>query len=192
VNILLLGPQGSGKGTQAKRIAEEYELAHISTGDILRAEVAAGSPLGLQVKSVMDAGQLVSDDLILAIIRDRLAHEDAQEGFVLDGFPRNLAQADALDDMLREIGRPLDVAFELHLSDEECSARMLKRAELEGRADDTPEAIKQRLELYHSETEPLIEHYRTRAALVVIHAERTIEAVFAEVQTTLDTLRRRR
>jgi adenylate kinase len=191
VNILLLGPQGSGKGTQAKRIAEEYGLAHISTGDMLRAEVAAGSPLGLQVKSVMDAGKLVSDELILAIIRDRISQEDARGGFVLDGFPRNIAQADALDEMLREIGRPLDVAFELQLSDAECLARMQKRAELEGRADDTPEAMKQRLEIYHAETEPLVEHYRARAALVVIHAERSIDEVFSELQTTIETLRGR-
>jgi adenylate kinase len=191
VNILLLGPQGSGKGTQAVRIASEYGIAHISTGDMLRAEVAAESPLGLQVKSVMDAGKLVSDDLILAIIEARLAQPDTTDGFVLDGFPRNIEQADALDEMLRGIERPLDVAFELHLSDEICLERMAKRAETEGRADDTPEAMQKRLAIYHSDTEPLVEHYRVRAALVVIHAERTPDEVFAEIQTTIETLRGR-
>jgi adenylate kinase len=191
VNILLLGPQGSGKGTQAVRMAADYGVAHISTGDMLRAAIAAGTPLGLQVKSVVESGKLVSDDLIVALIRDRLAEDDAQDGFVLDGFPRNLAQASALDDMLREIGRPLDVAFELHLADDICLERMAKRAEVEGRADDTPEAMKKRLALYHSETEPVIEHYRARAALVVIHAERSVDEVFAEIQTTIETLRGR-
>jgi adenylate kinase len=191
VNLLLLGVQGSGKGTQAKRISEEYGIAHVSTGDILRAERDAGTPLGLQVRSVMDAGKLVSDELVLAIIRERLAQDDAGEGFVLDGFPRNLPQADALDEMLREVGRPLDVAFELQLSDEIALERMTRRAEIEGRADDTPEAMNKRLELYHSETEPLVDHYRARAALVVIHAERTPDEVFAEIQTTIETLRGR-
>ena len=191
MNILLLGPQGSGKGTQAKRIAHDYDLAHISTGDMLRAAAEAGTELGRIAKPIMDAGKLVSDELIVGIIRERLADEDTQEGFVLDGFPRNIAQADALDAMLREIARPLDVVFELHLSDPICLERMAARAELEGRADDTPEAMKKRLEVYHSETEPLVEHYRARASLVVIHAERTVDGVFAEIQTTIETLRGR-
>jgi adenylate kinase len=191
VNILLLGPQGSGKGTQAVRIAAEYDLAHISTGDMLRAAIAAGTDLGKRVKSVVERGKLVSDDLILALIEERLADPAAHEGFVLDGFPRNIEQADALDELLRGIGRPLDVAFELHLSDEICLERMARRAEIESRADDTPDAMKKRLALYHSETEPLVEHYRVRAALVVIHAERTPDEVFAEIQTTIETLRGR-
>ena len=191
MNILLLGPQGSGKGTQAVRIAADYGLAHIATGDILRAAAAAGTPLGQVAKPIMESGKLVPDELIVGIIRERLGDDDTQDGFVLDGFPRNLPQASALDEMLREVGRPLDVAFELHLSDAICLERMAKRAELESRADDTPEAMKKRLELYHSETEPVIEHYRARAALVVIHGERTIDEVFAEIQTTIETLRGR-
>jgi adenylate kinase len=191
VNILLLGPQGSGKGTQAVRIAADYGLAHISTGDILRAAAEEGTPLGKVAKPIMDAGKLVPDDLIVGIIRERLGDEDTQDGFVLDGFPRNIAQADALDSMLREIERPLDVALELHLSDEICLERMAKRAELEGRADDTPETMRKRLAIYHADTEPLVEHYRARAALVVIHAERSVDEVFSEIQTTIETLRGR-
>jgi adenylate kinase len=191
VNILLLGPQGSGKGTQAKRIAEEYDLAHIATGDILRAAVEAGTALGRVAHPIMASGELVPDGLVVGIIRERLGDADTEEGFVLDGFPRNVDQAHALDSMLREIERPLDVVFELHLADEICLERMAKRAEQEGRADDTPDAMEKRLALYHSDTEPLVEHYRARASLVVIHAERTIDEVFAEIQTTIELVRGR-
>jgi adenylate kinase len=186
VNILLLGPQGSGKGTQAKRIADEYGLAHIATGDMLRSHIAAGTELGRRVKPIYDAGELVPDDLMIDMIRERLAEDDAREGFVLDGFPRTTVQADALDAMLREIGRDLTVVFELQISDEECIRRLLKRAAAEGRVDDSPEAIRKRLELYHRETEPLIEHYRATGNLVGIHADRAINEVFAEIQRALE------
>lgn len=186
MNILLLGPQGSGKGTQAKRIADEYGLAHIATGDMLRAAIAAGSPLGVRVKPIYDAGELVPDDLMIHVIRERLAEDDAQEGFILDGFPRTMGQAEALDAMLKDISRELTVVFELQIADEDCIERLLKRAAAEGRVDDTPEVIRTRLELYHEETEPLIEHYRMTGNLVGIHAERTINEVFAEIQRTLE------
>jgi adenylate kinase len=186
VNILLLGPQGSGKGTQAKRIAAEYGIPHIATGDMLREAMAAGTPLGARVKPIYDAGELVPDDLMIELIRERLGEEDAQEGFVLDGFPRTMVQAEALDTMLRDIGRDLDVVFELQISDDECIKRLLKRAEEEGRVDDTPEAIATRLARYHAETEPLVEHYRTTGNLVGIHADRPINEVFAEIQRTLE------
>jgi adenylate kinase len=191
VNILLLGPQGSGKGTQAKRLSEEYDLAHISTGDMLRAAIAEGSELGKKVQSIVESGQLVPDDLIVEIMRERLSQDDTREGFILDGFPRTMAQAEALDSMLREIGRPLDVVFELQVPDELAVERMEKRASEESRADDTPEAMRKRLELYHAETEPLVEHYRARASLVGIHADRTIPAVFAELQSTIEQVRGR-
>ena len=186
MNILLLGPQGSGKGTQAKRIAAEYGLAHIETGGRLRAESAAGTELGLRVKPIMDSGRLVPDDLMIELIRDWLARPDAAEGFVLDGFPRTIAQAEALDAMLRDIGRDLDIVFEFQIDDDVSIQRMLKRAQEEGRADDTPDVIARRLALYHEQTEPLIEHYRTTGKLVGIHADRTIDEVFAEIQDTLD------
>jgi adenylate kinase len=186
VNILLLGPQGSGKGTQAKRISEEYGLPHIATGDMLRATIEADTPLGRTLKPILDSGQLVSDDLMIQLIRNRLEEPDAAEGFVLDGFPRTWAQARALDAMLREIGRDLDVVFELQTSDGVSTERLLKRAREESRADDTPEVIAERLATYHRETEPLVEHYRTSGNLVGIHAARSINEVFSEIQDALE------
>jgi adenylate kinase len=186
VNILLLGPQGSGKGTQARRISAEYGIPHIATGDMLRAAIAERTPLGQQVKPILEGGELVPDELIIELIRERLEEPDAAEGFVLDGFPRTMPQADALDAMLREIGRELTVVFALQVSDEICIERLLKRARDERRPDDTPEAIGRRLELYHRETEPLIEHYRTLGVLVPIHADGTPNEVFAEIQAALE------
>jgi adenylate kinase len=186
VNILLLGPQGAGKGTQAKRIAREYEIPHITTGEMLRAEMAAVTELGLRVKDVYDRGDLVSDDIMIELIRSRLAAPDTTGGFILDGFPRNDTQADALDALLGELGKQFDVIFELQLPDRVAVERLLKRGQLEGRADDTPDAILRRLDLYHRETEPLVEHYRTRGNVVGIHAARTENEVFAEIQDALE------
>jgi adenylate kinase len=186
VNILLLGPQGSGKGTQAKRISEAYGIPHIATGDILRAAMAAGTELGHKVKPIYDNGGLVPDDLMIELIRERLAQDDTENGFVLDGFPRTLAQAEALDPMLRDIGKELNVVFVLQLPDEVCIERLTKRAQLEGRLDDTPEAIAKRLELYHRLTEPLIEWYRIRSNVVMIHADRSVNEVFGEIQQALE------
>ena len=183
---MLLGPQGSGKGTQAKRISEEYGVPHIATGDMLRATIEADTPLGRTLKPILDSGQLVSDDLMIQLIRNRLEEPDAAEGFVLDGFPRTWAQARALDAMLREIGRDLDVVFELQTSDGVSTERLLKRAREESRADDTPEVIAERLATYHRETEPLVEHYRTSGNLVGIHAARSINEVFSEIQDALE------
>jgi adenylate kinase len=185
-NILLLGPQGAGKGTQGRLIASEHGIPHVATGDMLRAAMAAGTELGRQIKPVYDSGGLVPDDLMIALIRERLGEEDAREGFVLDGFPRTMPQAEALEEMLREIGRDLDVVFELQVPDRVGRERMLKRAAEEGRTDDAPEAIDERLRLYHQETAPLIEYYRTRHNLVGIHADRPVNQVFAEIQQTLE------
>jgi adenylate kinase len=186
VKILLLGPQGSGKGTQAKRISLDYGIPHIATGDMLRGAIAAGTPLGLEVKPILESGLLVPDDLMIALIRERLERDDTQGGFVLDGFPRTTVQADALDAMLREIGRELTIVFELQIPDEIAIERLLRRAQDEGRSDDTPEAIATRLELYHRETEPLVEHYRAQGIVVGIHGERTPNEVFAEIQAALE------
>ena len=186
MNILLLGPQGSGKGTQAKRIADEYGLVHVATGDILRGAIASGSEFGKKVEPILASGGLVPDDLMVELIRERLQEDDAQEGFVLDGFPRTQPQAEALDPMLRDIDRELTVVFELQIQDGSCKERLLKRAAIEGREDDTLEVIERRLNTYHEQTEPLVEHYRTRGNLVGIHADRPIDEVFAEVQKALD------
>ncbi len=186
LNVLLLGPQGAGKGTQAKRISAEYGIPHIASGEILRAEMAAESELGLRVKDVHDRGDLVSDDLMIELIRTRLEHADTESGFVLDGFPRTTVQADELDAMLSDLGRTFSVVFMLQIPDEVAFERLRRRAEVEGRADDTDDAIRRRLENYHRETAPLVEHYRVRGNVVPIHGERTENEVFAEIQSALE------
>jgi adenylate kinase len=186
VNVLLLGPQGSGKGTQAKRISAEYGVPHVATGDMFRAAMAAETPLGLKIKPIYDAGELVPDDLTIGLIRERLSQDDARDGFVLDGFPRNLAQAEALDELLRELERPLSIVFEFQIPDGLCIERMLKRAKDEGRDDDTPEVIARRLEIYHRETAPLIDYYLATTKLVGVHADRSVDEVFAEIQNALE------
>jgi adenylate kinase len=189
LDVLLLGVQGSGKGTQAKRIASDYGLAHIATGDILRAAMAEGTPLGLRVKPIYDAGELVPDDLMIELIRERLQSADTGNGFILDGFPRTMAQADALDEMLSEIDRPLSVVFELQVPLDVAIDRLSKRAVEEGRRDDTPDAIAKRIELYNQETAPLVSHYRLAGNLVGIHGDRPATEVFAEIQDALDQAR---
>jgi adenylate kinase len=186
LNILLLGPQGAGKGTQAKRIADAYEVPHVASGEILRSEMAAGTELGDRVRDVYDRGDLVSDDLMIELIRARLEQADTDNGFILDGFPRTIVQAEALDEMFCEIGRNFSVVFALQIPDNVAFERLRLRAQLEGRADDTDEAIRRRLENYHRETEPLIEYYRVRGNLVTIHGERSESEVFAEVQSALE------
>jgi adenylate kinase len=186
VNVLLLGPQGSGKGTQAKRIQAEYGIPHIATGEILRAAMEEGTELGRKVKPIVESGQLVPDELMIDLIRDRLMQPDAERGFILDGFPRTSRQADALDAMLDEIGRSLSIVFEFQLPDDIARDRLLRRAGLEGRADDTPDVIDRRLALYHEQTEPLVEHYRAQGNLVGVHANKSVDGVFAEVQDTLE------
>jgi adenylate kinase len=191
VNVLMLGPQGSGKGTQAKKIAEAYDVPHIATGDMFRAAIAAGSELGRQVEPLLAAGVMVPDDVTIALIRDRLAEDDAQNGFVLDGFPRNIEQAEALDAMLEEIDRALSAVLLLELSDDTARERLGKRAALEGRADDQPEAIERRLRDYHEQTEQVVDHYLTTGKLVKMHAERPIEEVWAEIEDTLEQVQAR-
>jgi adenylate kinase len=186
LNVLLLGPQGAGKGTQAKRIAAEYDIPHVASGEILRAEMQAGTPLGLRVKDVYDRGDLVSDELMIELIRTRLGQTDTDAGFILDGFPRTTVQAEALDQMFNDIGRNFSVVFALQIPDEIAYERLRKRAEIEGRADDTDEAIRRRLDNYHRETEPLIEYYRVRGNLVPIHGGRSENEVFAEIQSALE------
>jgi adenylate kinase len=187
---LLLGPQGSGKGTQAQRIAAEFGIPHISTGDMFRAAVAEGTPLGRRVQPILDRGELVPDALTIELIGNRLSDPDAAEGFVLDGFPRNLEQATALDELLEDLGRQLDAAVFFDLPDDLAVERLLRRAQLESRADDTPEVIDRRLRTYHAETEPAVEHYRLTGRLVPVHAGRDIHEVWEETQAALEHLRR--
>jgi adenylate kinase len=186
LNILLLGPQGAGKGTQAKRISDEYGIPHIASGEILRAEMDAESELGQRVKETYDRGDLVSDELMIELIRSRLEQPDTESGFVLDGFPRTTGQAEALDSILSDLGRTFSVVFALQLPDEVAFERLRRRAELEGRPDDTDAAIQRRLDTYHRETEPLIEYYRVRGNLVPIHGDRSENQVFVEIQQALE------
>ena len=184
-----MGSQGAGKGTQAKKIAAAYEIPHISTGDLYRAAIAAGTELGMEVAPLLAEGKLVPDEITIPLIRDKVL--EAETGFVLDGFPRNLAQAEALDELLEEIGRPLAVVLLLELSDDTARGRLTRRAELEGREDDQPEAIERRLRDYHEKTEPVVEHYRATGKLVGVHAERSIEEVWAEIADALEQLQAR-
>jgi adenylate kinase len=188
-----LGPQGSGKGTQAKKLAATYGLAHIATGDMIREIKELPTPLGRELKEVYDRGDLVDDELMIRLIRDRLSRGDTLPGFVLDGFPRTMAQAEALDDLMRDLGRSIDVVFEFQVGDRDVLlARMLKRAAEENRSDDTPDAIRRRLEVYEHETAPLVEYYRTtRGNVVGIHADRSVEEVFREIEDALHAVEAR-
>jgi adenylate kinase len=183
MRILILGPQGSGKGTQAQRIAAAYAVPHIATGDMFRAAVAAGSQLGAQVGPILERGDLVPDDLTIELIRERLAEED---GFVLDGFPRTVPQAEALDAMLEEIGKPLDAVILLQVSDDVATQRLRERAVKEGRADDSPEAIANRLRQYHELTELVVDRYQQAGIEVIVDGEQTMDAVFAAIQDALE------
>jgi adenylate kinase len=190
---VVLGPQGSGKGTQAKKIAATYGIPHIATGDMIREMMQRPTELGAELREVYDRGDLVSDDLMIRLIRDRLDRGDTLPGFVLDGFPRTLVQAEALDDLMSELGRPIDIVFEFQVPDrQQLFDRLLKRAREENRSDDTPEAMQRRLALYDTETAPLVEYYRTtRGNVVGIHADRTIEDVFHEIQQALSSVEAR-
>jgi adenylate kinase len=185
--MLVLGPQGSGKGTQAQRIKAMYGIPHIATGDMIREMKELPTDLGRELKVVYDRGDLVSDDLMIRLIRDRLSRGDTVGGFVLDGFPRTMPQAEALDHLLRELGRELDVVFDFQVPDREVLLqRLLGRAAAEGRSDDTPEAIERRLALYDRETAPLVEYYRSHQANVVgVHADRSVDEVFREIDDAL-------
>jgi adenylate kinase len=186
MNLLILGPQGSGKGTQASRISDEYGIPHISTGEMFRAAISAQTELGRAIEPIYTAGLLVPDDLTIEMIRERLAQPDAQAGFVLDGFPRNLAQAEALDDLLAEIGRTLDAVLFLDVDEEIAMRRALGRARGEARSDDTADVIARRLATYRAETLPVVERYRATGKLVPLRADSPIDAVFAQIQQALE------
>ena len=188
MNLLVLGPQGSGKGTQAARLSADHEIPHVATGDMFRAAIAAGTELGRRVGPILAAGELVPDELTVALIRERLSQPDARDGFVLDGFPRTLEQAEELDAMLAEIGRSLDAVLFFDIPDEVAVERLVIRAEQEGREDDQPDVIARRLAIYHELTEPVVERYRATGTLVPLHASGTVGEVAAEIAGALELL----
>lgn len=181
MRLVLLGAPGSGKGTQAARLKDHLQVPHISTGDLLRAEVAAGSALGLQAKAVMDRGDLVSDEILLGMLEDRLSRPDVSGGFILDGYPRNLAQADALGRLLARIGQPMDHAVQLDVDTDLLVERIAGRAKEQGRVDDSPESVRNRLNVYDQVTAPVVEYYRQRGMLKVVHGEGSMDDVFTRI-----------
>jgi adenylate kinase len=212
MRIILLGAPGSGKGTQAQKMVEQFNIPQVSTGDLLREAVAAGTELGKRAKAAMDAGELVSDDIVLGMIRERLAKPDADNGFILDGFPRNLAQAQSLDGLLEELGAPLDAAVLMDVDFDVLLKRLTGRrtcaecgrvyniyffppsregicdacgGELRHRADDNEETISQRLKVYEAQTAPLVEFYESRDKLKVVPAEGEIDAVYERLVAAL-------
>lgn len=185
MRIVIMGAPGSGKGTQAALIVEELGIAHVSTGDLLRAAVAAGSDLGKKAKQVMDRGELVSDEIVLGLLEERLLSSNMSNGFILDGYPRNIAQAEALNDLLERIGQPIDEALQIDVDEESVVERIAKRAALEGRSDDTEETVRNRLRVYAEQTAPVVEFYANKGILSRVLGEGSIEEVFQRIKGVL-------
>lgn len=185
MRLVLLGAPGSGKGTQATRLREHLRVPHISTGELLRAAVAAGTPLGLQAKAVMESGSLVSDEIVLGMLEERLTRGDTGNGFILDGYPRNLVQANALDGLLTRLQQPVDLAVQLDVGTELLVQRLAGRAQAEGRADDSPEAVRNRLTVYNDQTAPVIDYYRNQGKLACVFGVGGMDEVFTRILETL-------
>jgi adenylate kinase len=188
MRLILMGPPGAGKGTQAKFVADHFGIPAISTGDIFRANVSQGTPLGVEAKRYMDAGEYVPDKVTNLMVRNRIDEADAQPGFLLDGYPRTLAQVEELDGMIAFTGHRLDAAVVLTVDDDEIVQRLLHRAQVEGRADDTEEVIRRRQELYAQETEPLIDVYRQHGILLEVDGMGDVEVVTQRIFDALDVV----
>jgi adenylate kinase len=185
MRIVLLGAPGSGKGTQAALLVEELKLPHISTGELLRSAAKAGTELGIKAKAVIDRGELVSDDIMLELIEERLSQADAKAGFILDGYPRNLAQAQALDKLLNRINQPVDEALQIDIDVDLVIGRIAKRAAEEGRSDDTEEVVRNRMEVYSDQTAPVVDYYAQQGVLTRVLGEGTVEEVFQRIKGVL-------
>ena len=187
MNLILLGPPGAGKGTQAKRLEERYGLKQLSTGDMLRAAITAGTPLGRQVKEILDRGDLVTDEIMLDMIAERIAQPDCDRGFILDGFPRTVRQAEGLDEMLARHGRSLAVVIEMKVDEAALFARIANRAaqSAEKRADDTEETLRKRLGVYREQTAPIIPYYREKGLLKTVDGMADVDAVTRQIEAIL-------
>jgi adenylate kinase len=185
--LLLLGAPGAGKGTQAERLVAQYGIPQISTGDMLRAAVSEGTPVGLDAKTYMDRGDLVPDAVVIGVAGERLSKADAADGFILDGFPRTVAQAQALDELLGQLGTKLERCVAIGVDEEAVVKRLLRRAEIEGRADDNEETIRNRMAVYRQSTEPLLAYYRERGVLAEVDGMGSIEIVAQRIEEALET-----
>jgi len=185
-NIIIFGPPGSGKGTQSLKLAEKYGLKHISTGDIFRSEIKARSPLGIRVQSIIENGELVSDELLVDLLRSAMQKHPGTDGFLFDGYPRTIQQAHDLEGLLTELNGGVDVVLALDVHDDELMERLLKRAQLEGRKDDTEEVISNRLNVYHSQTKPLMAHYDVQGKMKSVHGVGSIEEIFNRLCEKID------
>ncbi len=181
MRIVLFGAPGTGKGTQAQKLVAEFGVPQVSTGDLLRAAVAEDTPLGKQAKAAMDAGELVADEVVIGMIRERLDEPDAQKGFILDGFPRSLTQALALDEMLDHLGRPVENVIHLQVDDEEIVQRLLERS----RADDNEEVIRNRLQVFANQTSPLIKYYAAQGKFTAVQGVGEIDEIYARIKQVL-------
>ncbi len=186
MRLILMGPPGAGKGTQATSVAERYKVPAISTGDIFRSNVSEGTELGVKAKEYMDAGEYVPDEITNLMVRNRIDEPDAERGFLLDGYPRTLAQVEELDGMIEHTGHQLDAVVVLTVDAEELVQRLLQRAETEGRADDTEEVIRRRQEVYADQTEPLIDVYRDRGLLIEVEGTGSVEDVQKRIVDALE------
>jgi adenylate kinase len=187
MRIVFLGPPGSGKGTQAKLVAQRLSVPAVSTGDMLRAAVRAATPLGLKARAIMEAGDLVPDDVVAGLIRERVAQSDASEGFVLDGYPRTLAQAESLERLLAEAGAALDAVVNFVVPEAVVLKRLAHRSD--GRADDKPETVRERLRVYHDKTEPLVAFYKGRGVLVSVDVDGEMAEVTGRIERALQSVR---
>ena len=188
MRLIIMGPPGAGKGTQAKFVAEHFKIPAISTGDIFRANVSRGTELGVKAKQYMDAGDYVPDEVTNLMVRNRIDEPDAESGFLLDGYPRTLSQVEELDGMIKFTGHELDAVLVLTVNEDEIVQRLLQRAELEGRADDTEDVIRRRQELYTEQTEPLIEVYRGRGILIELDGMGEVDDVTQRIFDALDVV----